>query len=58
MVGIEIFSVISFEVLGEIHSKTIEKAPAFSIYKASFKSFLALKNVSPSILNLFLNCGV
>ena len=58
IVGIEIFSVISFEVLGEIHSNTIEKAPAFSINKASFKSFLALKNVSPSILNFFLNCGV
>ena len=55
MVGIFKLLVINFEASGEMHSKTIEKAPAFSIFSTSFKSFLAFKYVSPSTLNLFLN---
>ena len=38
---------------GDIHSKTIEKAPALSISFASFKSLAASTFVLPSILNFF-----
>ena len=38
IVGIFNLLVISFAAIGEIHSRTIENAPAFSISKASFKS--------------------
>ena len=39
IVGILISFVINFAALGDIHSRTIENAPAFSINFASFKSF-------------------
>ena len=41
IVGILIFSVINFADDGNKHSKTIEKAPAFSIVCASFNNLYA-----------------
>ena len=50
--------VINFAALEDMHSRTIENAPAFSIDFASFKSLKTLSFETPSILNFFLNCGV
>ena len=53
IVGILIFSIINFDALGDKHSKTIEKAPAFSINLASFSNLDAVSLVFPSTLNFF-----
>ena len=39
-------------------NKTIENAPAFSIFRASLSNFFACFLVLPSTLNLVLNWGV
>ena len=46
--------VIVFAVFGVMHSKTIEKAPAFSIDIDSLINFLASCFFLPSTLNFFL----
>ena len=44
IVGIEIFSVISFEVFGEIHSNTIEKAVKKYTTEVKLEKFPKKKN--------------
>ena len=58
IVGIFKKLVINFAVLGVIHSKTIENAPAFYINLASLINLLISFLFLPSTLNLSLNCGV
>ena len=58
MVGILSSLVINFADLGDKHSSTMENAPAFSINFASLSNLSISVFVWPSILNLFLNCGV
>ena len=53
IVGISNSLVINFAVQGDMHSRTIENAPAFSIAFASFKSFKPSSFEVPSILNSF-----
>ena len=58
IVGIFNCFVINLAASGEMHSKTKENAPAFSINFASSKSFKFLFLFALLILNFFLNCGV
>ena len=58
IVGIFSRFVIVLAVLGVIHSKTIENAPAFSIDIASFINFCNSDLFLPSTLNFFLYCVI